>query len=60
MGRRHQQPDCTLTCTRVSVLQEVEEYEEFDEAELVDDEDEDPDFTPGIYILMNILCVSSP
>lgn len=28
-------------------MQEVEEYEEFDEAELVDDEDEDPDFTPG-------------
>jgi hypothetical protein len=29
------------------LLQEVEEYEEYDEAELVDDEDEDPDFSPG-------------
>lgn len=31
----------------LAVMQEVEEYEEFDEAEMVDDDDEDPDFTPG-------------
>jgi hypothetical protein len=40
-------PICTLSA--VASAQEVEEYEEYDEAELVGDQEEesDPDFTPG-------------